>query len=108
MSSARDRLEEALHRIANPAGEGGRTCPTVYTDAARMAADAADARTRFGISLGPLDGAIVTIKDLFDVAGEPTRAGRRCWRTKHCPPGRMLQSCSGSVPVERSSPPKPT
>ena len=30
-----------------------------------------------GISLGPLDGAIVTIKDLFDVAGEPTRAGSK-------------------------------
>jgi aspartyl-tRNA(Asn)/glutamyl-tRNA(Gln) amidotransferase subunit A len=27
--------------------------------------------------VGPLDGAIVSIKDLFDVAGEPTRAGSR-------------------------------
>jgi aspartyl-tRNA(Asn)/glutamyl-tRNA(Gln) amidotransferase subunit A len=77
MSSSRDRLEKALHRIADPGGEGIRACPTVYADAARMAADAADARTRFGISLGPLDGAIVTIKDLFDVAGEPTRAGSK-------------------------------
>jgi Amidase len=45
--------------------------------AARNAADAADARTRDGITLGPLDGAIVSIKDLFDVAGEPTRAGSK-------------------------------
>ena len=88
MSSARDRLEEALHRIANPAGEGGRACPTVYTDAARMAADAADARTRFGISLGPLDGAIVTIKDLFDVAGEPTRAGSKVLADEALPAGK--------------------
>ncbi len=29
------------------------------------------------MSLGPLDGAIVSIKDLFDVAGEPTRAGSK-------------------------------
>ena len=29
------------------------------------------------MTLGPLDGAIVTIKDLFDVAGEPTRAGSK-------------------------------
>ena len=77
MSSSRDRLEEALHRIADPAGEGIRACLTVYADAARAAADAADARTRFGMSLGPLDGAIVTIKDLFDVAGQPTRAGSK-------------------------------
>jgi aspartyl-tRNA(Asn)/glutamyl-tRNA(Gln) amidotransferase subunit A len=73
--SSRDRLEEVLIRIADPKGEGKRACLTVYTEAARAAADVADARARDGISLGPLDGAIVTIKDLFDVKGEPTRAG---------------------------------
>jgi aspartyl-tRNA(Asn)/glutamyl-tRNA(Gln) amidotransferase subunit A len=74
---SRDRLEAALTRIADPRGEGARTCLTVYAEAARAAADAADARARSGISLGPLDGTIVTIKDLFDVAGEPTRAGSK-------------------------------
>jgi aspartyl-tRNA(Asn)/glutamyl-tRNA(Gln) amidotransferase subunit A len=74
---ARDRLEEALARIADPKGEGARTCLTVYAQAARSAADAADARTRAGITLGPLDGAIISIKDLFDVASEPTRAGSK-------------------------------
>src|SRR6185295_12831985 len=77
MSSVRDRLEQALARIADPKGEGARACLTVYADAARAAADAADARARSGISLGPLDGAIVSVKDLFDVAGEPTRAGSK-------------------------------
>jgi aspartyl-tRNA(Asn)/glutamyl-tRNA(Gln) amidotransferase subunit A len=76
-TSARDRAEQALARIADPMGEGARTCLTVYHDAARTAADAADARSRSGVSLGPLDGAIVSIKDLFDVAGEPTRAGSK-------------------------------
>ncbi|MCJ2063595.1 amidase family protein, partial [Methylobacterium sp. J-088] len=47
----------------------------LYPDSARAAADAADARRRDGLSLGPLDGAIVSIKDLFDVAGETTKAG---------------------------------
>jgi aspartyl-tRNA(Asn)/glutamyl-tRNA(Gln) amidotransferase subunit A len=75
--SSRDRLEQALARIADPKGEGARACLTVYQDAARAAADAADARARAGISLGPLDGALVSIKDLFDVAGEPTRAGSK-------------------------------
>jgi hypothetical protein len=64
--SARDRLEEALVRIADPKGEGARACLTVYTQSARTAADAADARARAGITLGPLDGAIVSIKDLVD------------------------------------------
>jgi aspartyl-tRNA(Asn)/glutamyl-tRNA(Gln) amidotransferase subunit A len=75
--SCRDRLEQALFRIEQPEGEGRRACLTVYSDAARAAADAADARARAGVSLGPLDGAIVSIKDLFDVAGEPTRAGSK-------------------------------
>ncbi len=76
-ASARDRLEQALSRIADPAGEGKRACLTVYADTARAAADAADARAKAGKLLGPLDGAIVSIKDLYDVAGEVTRAGSR-------------------------------
>jgi aspartyl-tRNA(Asn)/glutamyl-tRNA(Gln) amidotransferase subunit A len=75
--AARDRLEEALARIADPRGEGARACLTVYSKAARAAADAADERARAGITLGQLDGAIICIKDLFDVAGEPTRAGSK-------------------------------
>jgi aspartyl-tRNA(Asn)/glutamyl-tRNA(Gln) amidotransferase subunit A len=75
--SARDRLEHALSRIADPKGEGSRACLTVYAEAARAAADAADGRARAGLSRGPLDGAIVSIKDLFDVAGEVTRAGSK-------------------------------
>jgi aspartyl-tRNA(Asn)/glutamyl-tRNA(Gln) amidotransferase subunit A len=76
-TSPRDRLDAALARIADPAGEGARTCLTVYRAQALAAAEAADARARNGISLGALDGALVTIKDLFDVAGEVTRAGSK-------------------------------
>ena len=72
--SARDRLEEALARIADANGEGSRACLTVYSQVAR---NAADARARAGMTLGPLDGTIVSIKDLFDVAGEATRAGSK-------------------------------
>lgn len=74
---ARDRLEEALSRIADPRGEGARACLTVYADSAREEADASDFRTQENRTLGPLDGAIVSIKDLFDVKGEPTRAGSK-------------------------------
>ena len=75
--NVREKLEQALAAIADPKGEGARACLTVYAEAARAAADAADARAKADISLGPLDGAILTIKDLFDVKGEPTRAGSR-------------------------------
>ena len=76
-TSARERLETALGRIDDPKGEGARTCLTVYREQAKAAADAADARAKAGISLGPVDGTIVSIKDLFDVAGEVTRVGSR-------------------------------
>src|SRR5215216_6509127 len=73
----RDRLEQALDCIGDPGGEGARACLTVYREAARAAADAADARSAIGVTLGPLDGVIVSIKDLFDIAGEVTRAGSK-------------------------------
>jgi aspartyl-tRNA(Asn)/glutamyl-tRNA(Gln) amidotransferase subunit A len=75
--SCRERLEQALSRISDPNGEGAKACLTVYSESARDVADAADARARAGVSLGPLDGVTVSIKDLFDVAGEPTRAGSK-------------------------------
>ena len=74
---ATERLQAALAKIDDPKGEGVRACLTVYRDAARAAAEAADARARNHVTLGPLDGAILTIKDLFDVAGEVTRAGSK-------------------------------
>lgn len=75
MTTSRERTELALARINDPAGEGKRSCLTLYADAARAAADVADARAKSGRMRGPLDGAVITIKDLFDVAGEVTRAG---------------------------------
>src|SRR3954463_8958462 len=84
--TVRDRTEQALAKIADPKGDGARTCLTVYAEAARAAADAADARAKAGISLGGLDGAIVSIKDLFDVAGEPTRAASKI--LAHAPPAK--------------------
>ncbi|WP_192253208.1 amidase [Mesorhizobium silamurunense] len=74
MQSVRGRLEIILSRLASRAGSE-KVYTKLYAEAARAAADAADARRKAGVSLGPLDGAIVSIKDLFDVAGEPTRAG---------------------------------
>ena len=74
MNSVRDRLESILSRLEARAGNE-RVFSKVYTQQARAEADAADARLRDGRAVGPLDGRIVSIKDLFDVAGEPTLAG---------------------------------
>lgn len=80
MQSARDYLETILARLAARAGEE-HVFTKLYAEAARAAADASDARKRTGVTLGPLDGTIVSIKDLFDVAGEPTTAGSLMLRT---------------------------
>jgi aspartyl-tRNA(Asn)/glutamyl-tRNA(Gln) amidotransferase subunit A len=106
--SACDRLDQALVRIDDPKGEGGRACLTVYRDAARAAAEAADARARAGVSLGPMDGAIVSIKDLFDVAGEVTRAGSKVVAEQgkpavaDAPPVRALRR-AGAVIVAKTN-----
>ena len=47
------------------------------------------------MSLGPLDGAIVSIKDLFDVAGEVTRAGSQGAAEEGRPAAPTRRSCSG-------------
>ncbi len=78
--SSRDRLEACLARIQDPAGEGQRAFTKLYAEQARAAADAADRRAQFGQSLGPLDGVIVSIKDLFDIRGETTTAGSKLRR----------------------------
>jgi aspartyl-tRNA(Asn)/glutamyl-tRNA(Gln) amidotransferase subunit A len=85
-SSSRDRLEAALARINEPKGEGSRAFRKVYAEEARASADAADARAKYGHPLGPLDGRIVSIKDLFDVAGEPTTGGSKIYES--APPAK--------------------
>jgi len=106
--SASDRLDEALARIDDPKGEGARACLTVYREAARAAAEAADARARAGVSLGDMDGAIVSIKDLFDVAGEITRAGSKVVAEEgkaaaaDAPPVRALRR-AGAVIVAKTN-----
>ncbi len=74
-SSCLQRTETALAAISAAGDEGARIFTHVYSAAALAAAQAADARAAQGIRLGPLDGRLVSIKDLFDVAGETTTAG---------------------------------
>src|SRR5580700_416142 len=76
-TSSRELIEAALARIADPAGEGARTFVKVYADSARAAADAQDKLRQAGYVASPLAGLPISIKDLFDVAGEQTLAGSK-------------------------------
>ncbi len=74
-TTSRQLVEEALARIADSTGEGGRSFTRVYAEAARAVAEAQDRLRAVGIVASPLAGIPISIKDLFDVAGEPTTAG---------------------------------
>ena len=76
-TSSRALVELALARIADAAGEGARSFIKVYADNARAAADAQDRLQLAGYVASPLAGLPVSIKDLFDVAGEVTLAGSK-------------------------------
>lgn len=74
---ARTLVDEALDRIADPNGEGSRAFMSVAAESARAQADEIDRKRAAGATLPPFAGIPVAIKDLFDVAGEVTRAGSR-------------------------------
>jgi aspartyl-tRNA(Asn)/glutamyl-tRNA(Gln) amidotransferase subunit A len=76
-TTSRALVEGALARIADPAGEGARVFTKVYTDQARAAADAQDQLRKAGYIASPLAGLPVSVKDLFDVAGDITLAGSK-------------------------------
>ena len=76
-TSARKLVEECLARIADPSGEGERTFIHVDKDAAIEAAEAMDRLRRANAAPSPYAGTPVSIKDLFDIKGQVTRAGSR-------------------------------
>src|SRR5512138_3327818 len=76
-TSARKLVEECLARIADPAGEGQRVFIHVDKDAALAAAGAMDHLRKAHAAPSPYAGIPVSIKDLYDIKGQVTRAGSR-------------------------------
>ena len=76
-TSSRELVEQALARIGDRGGEGARAFLKVYADAARADAEHADRLRRAGVRRSRVDGLPVSLKDLFDVAGDVTRAGSK-------------------------------
>lgn len=68
-------VEDALARISNPAGEGARAFLTVHADSARTAARAMDSLRAASRTPSPWAGIPISVKDLYDEAGQVTRAG---------------------------------
>ena len=106
-TTSRALVEGCLARIADPAGEGARTFISVAAEAARAQADATDTLRRHGRHAGPYAGIPISVKDLFDVAGEVTASGSVV--LANAPPAaahapviaRML--AAGFIPVGRTN-----
>jgi aspartyl-tRNA(Asn)/glutamyl-tRNA(Gln) amidotransferase subunit A len=76
-TSARKLVDECLARIADGTGEGARTFLHVDAEAAIEAAEAMDRLREVKAAPSPFAGIPVSIKDLFDIKGQVTRAGSR-------------------------------
>ncbi|MYN14094.1 amidase [Pusillimonas sp. TS35] len=74
-TSATTLTESALRRIEDTAGEGARAFTQVYREQALAAARASDTLRAAGLARSPLEGLPVSVKDLFDVAGQETWSG---------------------------------
>lgn len=76
-TTARALVDACLAKIADEDGEGARAFVHVDTEAAIAAAEAMDRLREVGAAPSPFAGIPVSIKDLFDIKGQVTRAGSR-------------------------------
>jgi aspartyl-tRNA(Asn)/glutamyl-tRNA(Gln) amidotransferase subunit A len=84
-TSARQLVEECLAKIADPKGEGQRAFIHVDKEAALAAADAMDRLRKANAAPSRFAGIPLSIKDLFDIKGQVTRAGSRALEEEATP-----------------------
>jgi len=76
-TTARKLVEQCLAAIAEQSGEGARAFIHVDAEGALAAAEAMDRLRAAKAAPSPFAGIPVSIKDLFDIRGQVTRAGSR-------------------------------
>lgn len=74
-TTSAELVQSCLERIAAPSGEGAKAFIKVYADTALAAARDSDAARATGQIASVIAGIPISIKDLFDVSGDVTRAG---------------------------------
>jgi aspartyl-tRNA(Asn)/glutamyl-tRNA(Gln) amidotransferase subunit A len=105
--TSRALVEQCLERIADANGEGARAFIKVHTKQSRAMAEAMDTLRRVGRQPSRYAGIPISLKDLFDIAGEPTPAGSRVLAdaspaVAHAPVLKRLLA-AGFVPVGRTN-----
>jgi len=73
--SSRELVTDCLARVSSVTGEGARAFLKVYGEQVLATADFYDRMRQQGARLGRYTGIPVSVKDLFDVAGDTTLAG---------------------------------
>jgi aspartyl-tRNA(Asn)/glutamyl-tRNA(Gln) amidotransferase subunit A len=76
-TTARALVDACLAKVADPQGEGARAFLHVDAEAAIEAAEAMDRLREVRAAPSPFAGIPISIKDLFDIKGQVTRAGSR-------------------------------
>jgi aspartyl-tRNA(Asn)/glutamyl-tRNA(Gln) amidotransferase subunit A len=76
-TTARALVDACLAKIADPQGEGARAFIYADAEAAIEAAEAMDRLREVKAAPSPFAGIPISIKDLFDIKGQVTRAGSR-------------------------------
>ncbi len=102
--TAEDLLDQVLARVAelDPALGG---IVEMDEERARRDARALDQRRRQGHALGPLHGAVMTVKDVIDVAGMATRAGSAAYldHPDHDAPSVARLRAAGAVVLAKTA-----
>ena len=106
-TTSRELVEEAFARIVDQAGEGSRAFIKLYADSARGEAEFIDRQRKAGVRRSPVDGLPISVKDLFDVAGDVTRAGSKIFE-KNAPakvdaPAVGRLRAAGAILIGRSN-----
>jgi len=106
-ATSRALVEDCLARIGDKAGEGSRVFVKVHAETARAAADYYDQLRSRGTAPSPFAGIPVSIKDLFDIAGDVTTAGSSALRgaplAKADAPSVARLRAAGFIPIGRSN-----
>ncbi len=105
--TARALIESCIERIEDASGEGSRVFIRTYAAQARAMADATDLQRRANRAPSRFAGIPLAVKDLFDIAGEPTPAGSVVLAnappaTAYAPVVQRLL-CMGFIPVGRAN-----
>lgn len=106
-TTSRQLVENALAKIADPSGEGARAFIAVDADGARAAADHQDGLRQRGCPPSPFAGIPMSVKDLFDLAGQVTTAGSVVLKdapaAKTDAPAIARLKAAGFVPLGRTN-----